>query len=280
MTRWLPSYISIPNARHPFRARWPFNGMMRQTVRLRFHRQTAEENVHTVVTVRLTWHMRRVQGPPEVAHHRPTFPTSGLALLHVRGSSFLRRSSFVLFSRLFRVRIRSSLFASRRWQDTADEIRSWHGEWKLPNGGWPPSYLPHRMTIFADKRRRTLVVLATPELPVLVVRPSIVPCIYRVTCAYVHARSLRHAFTGHAFTGIVKERWLLNDGATTRGNFQGVNSMDSLRWGDRRSRNCCCVLTWNTFSLPNWIVHMLATTAGQRRIIMQLVKIKLRERRG
>lgn len=58
-----------------------------------------------MITVRLTWHMRRVRGPPEVAHHRPTFPTSGLAL------SYVPRSLFVVPCSLARI-LRVSSFSA------------------------------------------------------------------------------------------------------------------------------------------------------------------------
>lgn len=67
------------------------NGMMRQTGCLRFRWQT--------VTVRLTWFTSCTRGPPEAAHHRPTFSTSALVPLESRDFS-LRLSLLPFFRRM------------------------------------------------------------------------------------------------------------------------------------------------------------------------------------
>ena len=89
----------------------PFNGMMRQTVwpvcgfADRQRRPWSQSDWLGVRT-------RRAQGPPEVAHHRPTFSTSGLALSlgppRPLSLSLPARISNVSFSGLRRY----------RWQDT------------------------------------------------------------------------------------------------------------------------------------------------------------------
>lgn len=74
----------------------PFNGMMRQTVWAvcgftdRQRRPWSQSDWLGVRT-------RRAQGPPEVAHHRPTFSTSGLALSPGPRTLFLSLRGFPTF---------------------------------------------------------------------------------------------------------------------------------------------------------------------------------------
>ena len=104
----------------------PFNGMMRQTVwpvcgfADRQRRPWSQSDWLGVRT-------RRAQGPPEVAHHRPTFSTSGLALsLGPPRPLSLSLSPFEDFERfIFRLAQVSLTGHERTWKLPGDGTTGW-----------------------------------------------------------------------------------------------------------------------------------------------------------